>query len=112
LEGEVGRAVLARPRGRNLDIVCGDRVLCENDDGQESIVAAVLPRRTVLRRSNLRGRPEALVANLTQLAPLLAPVPQPDPFLVDRYLAAAHSSGLKAVLVARSRPAGLAGGRA
>jgi ribosome biogenesis GTPase / thiamine phosphate phosphatase len=98
LEDAAGRAALARPRGRNLDIVCGDRVRCEPPAGAETVVAEVLPRSAVLRRSNLRGRPEALVANLTQLAPILAPLPRPDPFIIDRYLAAARSVGVQALL--------------
>lgn len=99
LEDDSGRAVLARPRGRNLDIVCGDRVRCEHPAGGGSVVVEVLPRATVLRRSNARGRPESLVANLTQLAPILAPLPWPDPFIIDRYLAAAQSAGVGALLV-------------
>jgi ribosome biogenesis GTPase len=98
LEDGAGRALLARPRGRNLEIVCGDRVRCESS-GDVTIAIDVLPRRSVLRRSNARGRPEALVANLTQLAPILAPVPKPDPFIIDRYLAAAASAGIDALLV-------------
>lgn len=89
---------LARPRGRDLDIVCGDRVLCEQPAG-ELLAVSVLPRRTVLRRSNLRGRSEALVANLTLLVVVIAPVPEPDLFLVDRYLCAAECAGLAARVV-------------
>ncbi|MGC4028088.1 MAG: ribosome small subunit-dependent GTPase A [Steroidobacteraceae bacterium] len=91
---------LARPRGRNLDIVCGDFVICEREaSSDELLVAGVLPRRTVLRRSNLRGRSEALAANLSLLIIVIAPVPVPDFFLVDRYLCAAACAGLEALIV-------------
>lgn len=90
---------LARPRGRNLDIVCGDRVICESEASGELLATRVLPRRTVLRRSNLRGRSEALAANLSLLLVVIAPVPAPDFFLVDRYLCAAACAGLDALIV-------------
>jgi ribosome biogenesis GTPase len=59
----------------------------------------VLPRRTQLRRSSLRGRSETLAANLTQLAVVLAPLPQPDLFMVDRYVCAAECAGLHTLVI-------------
>ena len=89
----------ARPFGRQLDIVCGDRVACEADGHGHVVVRSVLPRSSELRRSNLRGRSEALVANLSLVVVVLAPVPQPDLFMVDRYLSAAASRQLDALIV-------------
>lgn len=88
----------ARPFGRALDIVCGDRVECELQ-GSELLVTATLPRTNLLRRSTLRGRSEALAANVQQLAVVIAPVPVPDLFMVDRYLSMADSLGLHALIV-------------
>jgi ribosome biogenesis GTPase len=59
----------------------------------------VLPRRTALYRSNARGRVEPVLANLTRLLVVIAPVPPPDPFVADRYLAAAESAGIAATPV-------------
>ena len=84
-----GREYKARPFGRQLEIVCGDRVECEFH-AAETIATGVLPRDTFLRRSTLRGRSEPVAANLTQLAVVVAPVPQPDLFMLDRYLCAAE----------------------
>jgi ribosome biogenesis GTPase / thiamine phosphate phosphatase len=92
-------ARLARPQGRTLDIVCGDHVRYETRGGEELIAVEVLPRRTALRRSNQRGRSEAIVANLSQLVVVIAPVPVPDFFMVDRYLCAAACAGLGALVV-------------
>ncbi len=58
----------------------------------------MLPREHVLLRANLKGGAEAIVANLTQLIVLLAPEPKADPFIIDRYLCAASSAGLRAVV--------------
>ncbi len=59
----------------------------------------VLPRRTALYRSNARGKAEPVLANLTRLLVVIAPLPSPDPFVADRYLAAAESAGIAATLV-------------
>jgi ribosome biogenesis GTPase len=90
----------ARPFGRRLVIVCGDRVRCESDEHGETLVREVLPRRSALWRSNARGGSEIIAANLDLLCVVIAPRPEPDLFLVDRYLCAARSAGLAAVLVA------------
>jgi len=95
---ESGDARMARPQGRSHEIVCGDRVRCENH-GSETVVVAVLPRDTVLRRTSLRGRSEAMAANLTQLAVVVAPLPSPDLFVVDRFISAAECAGLAVLIV-------------
>jgi ribosome biogenesis GTPase / thiamine phosphate phosphatase len=91
----VGRELRARPSGRRLSIVCGDRVRCEMDRAHaELLVVEVLPRRTLLARANLRGESEPVVANISQLVVVVAPVPKPDYFIVDRYLCAATAAGI------------------
>jgi ribosome biogenesis GTPase len=94
-----GQIWRARPFGRQLQFVCGDRVRCERDTHGEVLALEVLPRRSALLRSNLRGTSEAIVANLDCLAIVLAPVPRPDLYMVDRYLSAAASAGLGAVVI-------------
>jgi ribosome biogenesis GTPase len=85
----------ARPAGRRLSIVCGDRVRCEFDRAHDEVLAVeVLPRKTLLARANLRGESEPIVANITQLVVVVAPLPQPDFFIVDRYLCAATAAGI------------------
>jgi len=94
-----GQERRARPSGRKLAIVCGDRVRCEFDRAHDEVLAVeVLPRRTVLARASLRGASEAIVANITQLVVVVAPLPQPDYFMVDRYLCAATSAGLRGAI--------------
>lgn len=91
-----GRGELrARPSGRRLVVVCGDRVRCQADPTHnEVLIVEVLPRRSLLARSSVRGDSEPIVANITQLVVVIAPVPQPDFFMVDRYLCAATSAGV------------------
>src|SRR6476469_2708051 len=94
----------ARPAGRKLSIVCGDRVRCEHDRAHDEVLAVeILPRKSLLARANLRGESEPVVANITQLVVVVAPVPQPDFFIVDRYLCAATAAGIRgAVAVNKS----------
>jgi len=96
VRGDDGSDLRARPSGRKLVIVCGDRVRCEPDAAHgEVLVTAVLPRRTLLARANLRGESEPVVANITQLVVVVAPLPAPDYFIVDRYLCAATCAGVR-----------------
>jgi len=98
----------ARPRGRRLVIACGDQVLCMRDAHHGEVhVTEVLPRRTALWRANLRGGAEIVVANISHLVAVIAPRPVPDFFVVDRYFAAAASSGIASVLVANKVDLGL-----
>jgi ribosome biogenesis GTPase len=93
-----GGAQKARPFGRALEVVCGDRVQYEQQ-GTDLLVTEVLPRVRVLRRSTLRGRGEPIAANLTQLAVVLAPLPMPDLYMLDRYLCAAECAQLRPLVV-------------
>ena len=94
-----GGELRARPSGRKLSIVCGDRVRCEPDrKHDELLIVEVLPRRTLLARTNLRGASEPVVANITQLVVVVAPLPAPDFFIVDRYLCAATAAGIAGVI--------------
>lgn len=96
-----GTELLARAAGRSLQFVCGDEVLCERDPQHAQWqLQSVLPRRTAIYRSNLRGQAELVAANLSLLVIVVAPQPPPDLFLVDRYLAAAASAGIAALLLA------------
>src|SRR5580693_2411998 len=95
-----GNERTARPFGRKLQVVCGDQVTCEIDaHHDEAHVTQVLARDSCLYRTNLRADEEPVVANLTLMLVTLAPLPAPDLFVIDRYLAAAASAGIRATLV-------------
>jgi ribosome biogenesis GTPase / thiamine phosphate phosphatase len=103
-----GKELRARPFGRGLTVVCGDNVRCRTDPHHDEIhVVELVPRRTALYRSNLRGVTEPVVANLSTLLVVLAPVPVPDLFVVDRYLAAAASGGVSGTLVVNKTELGI-----
>jgi ribosome biogenesis GTPase len=103
-----GREQRARPFGRALNVVCGDEVRCRIDARHDELhVVEVLPRRTSLWRTNLRGATEPVVANLTELLVVLAPLPAADFFIVDRYLAAATAAGITAALLVNKSELGI-----
>ncbi len=99
--GERHAAVLF---GKRLQVVCGDGVrLAMGSASDEWQITAVEPRRTVIARTDNRGRNEPLAANVTLVAVMLAPEPEPDLYMIDRYLAGAAYAGVKgAVLVNKS----------
>lgn len=81
--------------GKRLTLVCGDHVHVRMPrplavaSGDAPRIFSVDPRRTLFQRTDSRGRTEPLAANLTLLAVVMAPQPQVDPYMVDRYLAGA-----------------------
>jgi ribosome biogenesis GTPase len=103
-----GKELKARPFGRGLTVVCGDNVKCRIDPRHDEVhVLELIPRRTALYRSNVRGVTEPVVANLSQLLVVLAPNPVPDLFVVDRYLAAAASGGIAGTLIVNKTELGI-----
>lgn len=100
LEDAVGQRFPAFVGRRGLRAVCGDRVRWQRPGDQgDAIVVEVLPRARVLSRPNHRGRVEVLAANLDQVVIVCAPEPRTDPFITDRYLAAAEAMGAAAAVV-------------
>jgi ribosome biogenesis GTPase len=88
--------------GKRLTCVCGDKVLIRapsQQSGDVSKVVSVLPRRSLFARTDSRGRTEPLAANLTLLIVIIAPVPEPDLYIVDRYLTGAALAGISGALV-------------
>lgn len=90
-----GERMAAELFGKRLTIVCGDEVQVRMPrpvaaaSGDAPRIVSVTPRRTLFQRTDGRGRTEPLAANLTLLAVVIAPEPEVDPYMVDRYLAGA-----------------------
>ena len=97
-------------------VVCGDKVHCERADQPDDTgnapetsaqsphnvaarVTKVEPRSSVLARTDRRGQPKAIAANLTQLVVVTAPKPPMDPLLIDRYTIAAQHMNVSLLLV-------------
>lgn len=85
-------------RGRQLRLVCGDCVNWSNSADGPTVIG-VLPRSNVLERIDSRGRGEAVAANIARLAVVIAPQPEPEWFVVDRFLAGAQTKDISALLI-------------
>ena len=87
-------------RGRQLQPVCGDRVVLAQQTAAETLLLVqIRPRTSALARETNRGRPEILAANLAQIWVVCAAAPKPDFFVVDRYLCAAELLGCRSALL-------------
>lgn len=74
---------------RTGDIIVGDLVYLENL-GDEVAVKSVVERRNSLIRP--------AVANIDQIAVLIAPVPEPDFFLIDKLILNCHARNIDCIL--------------
>lgn len=90
-----GEVVDARIKGKRLKPVCGDRVVAEPIENERDwLITGILSRDNELRRPNLRGQAEVLAANIDLLVVVASTSPEPDWFIVDRYLSAAEVMGV------------------
>ena len=86
--------------GQRSSITAGDRVWFSDQSSHGAagtgVVERVEPRRTILSRSDFRGREHTIVANADQLL-IVSSVAQPNakPHLIDRYLVAAARGNLR-----------------
>lgn len=94
-------------RGRKLRVVCGDRVRWSRAPADEvPTVESIEPRESLLERIDARGRAEPVAANVDLLAIVVAPEPQPDWFVADRYWAGAILKDIGALLVVNKSDVG------
>lgn len=101
VEREDGERVACEVFGKRLAVVCGDRVRLGATQAQDvTRITERLARRTLFARTDSQGRTEELAANLSMLAVLIAPQPEPDAFVADRYLAGAAYAGISMCVVA------------
>ena len=88
----------------NLEaLVTGDDVIAKlppsDCDTATGIVVAGCTRRSLLSRPDSRGLLRPIAANVDVMLVTIALLPEPFPFLVDRYLVAAHLYGITAAIV-------------
>ena len=95
-EGELYRCAV---RQNMSTLVCGDQVVWQTSGAGEGVVTAVEERRSLLTRPDYSGRLKAVAANLDEVAVVVAPRPEMNEFLIDRYLVAIDAIGVKALVV-------------
>lgn len=98
VETEGGVRLPCLTGGRSVSPVCGDWVKVEAGvDGGH--IREVLPRRSLFSKTDHRGKAVPAVANLDRVFMVLAPVPAPELFLMDKYLASIDGMGIEAAIV-------------
>ena len=85
-------------RGKKTDVACGDLVTIKLTDKREGVIENILPRSTLLYRSNA-FKSKTLAANVTQIIIVLATQPSFYEALLNRCLIAAEAAGIKALIV-------------
>lgn len=78
---------------------CGDRVQVELTQDGSGRLSGILERSNEFARANARLQKQVIAANLDQVLIVIAPEPQPSTDLVERYLVAVHSLGIRPVIV-------------
>lgn len=98
LEDEQGRQIACVPRQNLGALVCGDWVLWQDTGMGQGVITGLLPRTSLFVRNDQQGRARPLAANLDTMVLVLAPVPSPQPYLLDQYLISAELLGLEAII--------------
>ena len=96
VESDDGARLVCLTANRSLHVVCGDRVHIDTDTAAEPRILDVMPRRSLFSKADNRGRSVAAAANLDLVLMVLAPLPAPELFLMDKYLAAIEGMGIAA----------------
>ena len=102
VETTAGSRTSAELFGKRLTCVCGDEVMIRGpsqSNGDVAKVVSVAPRRSLFARTDSRGRTEPLAANLSLVIVIIAPNPEPDLYIADRYLAGAALAGISGALI-------------
>jgi ribosome biogenesis GTPase / thiamine phosphate phosphatase len=97
-----GKRFPAELFGKRLSCVCGDDVTVRapsQSSGDTYKVVSVETRRSLFARTDSRGRTEPLAANISLLVVIIAPEPEPDAYIADRYLAGAALAGIAGAVV-------------
>lgn len=85
-------------RGKKTDLACGDLVMIQLTDKHEGVIETILPRKTLLYRSNA-FKSKMLASNVSQIIIVLATQPSFYEALLNRCLIAAEAANIKALVV-------------
>lgn len=98
IELEGGTLLECATRGKRSDIACGDRVTLQHSGDNSGVIESVLPRRTLLYRSDAHKQ-KLIAANVTQMVIVIAPVPSFYDDLINRCLVACEHAGIAPLIV-------------
>jgi ribosome biogenesis GTPase len=93
-----GRQMHCFPRGKKSEVACGDRVELSTPSADQGCIEKILPRQTLLYRSN-EFKQKLIAANLSQIVIVLATEPPFSEEVLNRCLIAAEDQGLAILIV-------------
>jgi ribosome biogenesis GTPase len=93
-----GTCIECATRGKRNDIACGDRVTVQHSGDNSGVIESVLPRATLLYRSDAYQQ-KLIAANVTQAVMVVAAVPSFYDDLISRCLAACEHGGIAPLIV-------------
>ena len=97
---EVGSVWRCHTRTNLELLVTGDRVKWQADPNTGlGIITAIHPRRSLLTRPDRYHKVKPVAANISLIVIVIAPLPEPAPTLIDRYLVACEDAKIPALLV-------------
>lgn len=95
-DGQISRCHL---RKNSEPCITGDRVLWRKEHDQTGIVAAVLPRQSLLLRPETSTRNKLIAANIDAIIIVTSPPPILSLKMLDRYLVAAESLSIQPIIL-------------
>lgn len=81
------------------DIACGDSVVIQLDEKENAVVVAVNERKNLLEKTGFAGQAKTVAANIGQVVIVCSVEPEPNAYLIDRYLTAAENLPAEALIV-------------
>lgn len=100
LEGPLLGEIIRCVARTNLDaLVTGDRVVWRPASDGMGVIEARQPRHSELMRPDNFGQIKPIAANIDTIFLVIAPEPLPHDNLIDRYLVAAETTGVKPVIL-------------
>lgn len=97
---EVGSVWRCHTRTNLELLVTGDRVKWQADPNTGlGIITAIQPRQSLLTRPDRYHKVKPVAANISLIVVVYAPLPEPAPGLIDRYLVACADAEIPALLV-------------
>ena len=82
------------------DIACGDRVsFYPQTEKEHGVVLAIHPRSNLLQKTGFGGKAKPVAANIDQVVVVCSISPEPNLYLIDRYIVATENLPAKTVIV-------------
>ena len=81
------------------DIACGDSVVIQIDTKDHAVVVAVNERKNLLEKTGFAGQAKTVAANIGQVVIVCSVEPEPNGYLIDRYLTATENLPAETLII-------------